>query len=285
MDQDKIIQWNCRSIINKKSDLIHLLNKYEPFVVALCETCLKASYNFKISRYNIIREDRPDGYGGVAILIKNSVPYSIINLPTHSDDISIIAVNVNNICIVSVYIAHPSSSTSSEINHIFSLLPHPCLVLGDFNSQHQAWGSSISNCYGDDMIDIIDSHNLCTLNTGSPTRRSDPSQNTSVVDLSICTPSLASSLSWQTLPFTFGSDHYPIIITFPSNKFKSGNRISTRKYRLPDKKSDDWLKFKNCVQSKISFLPNITPGNENLCAVTLANVLNEAASEIFPKKL
>lgn len=281
---DQVIQWNCRSIISKKSDLIYLLNKYSPFLFAVQETWLKPISIFKINGYHVIREDRPDGYGGVAFLVKNSIPFSQINLPTHDDDYSIVAVSIKNICFVSLYIPHPSSSILSEIKKLFSTLPRPFLVLGDFNSQHQSWGSSVSTSLGDSLLDIIDLSNLCILNNGKPTRRTDPNQNISAVDLSISTPNLAASLSWCALPSTHGSDHYPIVISFPFSKPKHSGKLSTRKYRLPDRTSSDWIKFKNSVDSKVSSLPDISPGNENVCADKLASILNEAAKEVFPQK-
>lgn len=264
--------------------MIYLVNKYEPIVIALSETWLSCNINFKISGYNTVREDRADGYGGVAILINNCIPYNQISLPTHSDDFSIVAISVNNVCIVSVYIAYPTSSIFREIKNIIPLLPKPFLLLGDFNSQHQSWGSSISNSWGEELIEIIDLYNLCILNNGSPTRFTEPSQNTSVVDLSICTPNLACSLNWHTLPSTHGSDHYPIIISLPCHKFKKYCRVSTRKFRVPEKSSSHWQRFKNIVHSKISNLPTIASGNEDICSNALVSILTDAAREVFPEK-
>lgn len=126
----KIVQWNCRSITNKKTDLIYLLNKYDPFACALSETWLKSESTLKISGYACLREDRPDGYSGVAILIKNSLPFSSFSLPVHSVGIAAVAVIVNNICIVSVYIPHPSSQLYSELDNIISSLPRPFFING-----------------------------------------------------------------------------------------------------------------------------------------------------------
>lgn len=209
-----ILQWNCRSIINKKNELIYMINKFKPFIFALSETWLKPNFIFKIPGYSCYRDDRVDGYGGVAILVRNSFSsISSLNLLPHSDSFSVVSVIVNHICYVSLYIPHPSLLILREIKNLFVQLPRPFIVLGDFNCQHRSWGSSISNSFGEALLDIIDSHNICILNTGSPTRLTKPGELSSVVDLSMCTPDLASSLSWCTLSSTHNSDHYPILIS------------------------------------------------------------------------
>ncbi|KAJ8722734.1 hypothetical protein PYW07_003914 [Mythimna separata] len=284
MDNTKIIQWNCRSLINKKSEVIHLLNKYDPFVFALAETWLKPSNIFKLNGYLTIREDRSDGYGGVAILIKNSIPFSNIRLPPHSEEISIVAIKLQHICLVSIYVPHPSTPVLQEIKDLFSFLPKPFLILGDLNCHHQSWGCSTSTCYGDELLDIIDLHNLCILNTGAATRRCGPNQNQSAIDLSICSPSLASSLTWDILTSTYGSDHFPIVISYPFSNAKAPIRRSNLKHKLPDRNNNDWDKFRNIVDSKLCSLPVISDGNENSCAEALAHILIAAANDVFPVK-
>lgn len=60
---------------------------------------------------------------------------------------------------------------------------------------HQTWGSSISNEFGDIILDFVNEQNLCILNSGSPTRRTGPDQIVSAPDISISSPSLVPSLS------------------------------------------------------------------------------------------
>lgn len=262
--------------------MIYLINKFHPFLISLQETWLRPDLNFKVTDYSSIREDRIDGYGGVAILINHSVPYKHIPIPQHSNDISIIAVNINEICFVSLYIPHPSSSVFNEIELIFSNLPKPIIVMGDLNAQHVAWGSSSSNHYGSRLLDIVDNLNLCLLNTGKPTRRTLPLEGVSAPDLSICSPNLASSLTWTTMSSTFGSDHYPISISF-ATRFdkKSFKRSPRQKYKL---NNADWCTFKEQVEQNISSLPDVTESDHNLCAEAIASLLIRTADDVFPKK-
>lgn len=277
------IQWNCRSINNKKSDLYYIINKFKPFIVSLQETWLKPQYNFKISGYSCLREDRSDSYGGVAILVKHSIPFSHVPLPNHSTDFSIIAADINKTCFVSVYIPHPSTSVFNEIDQIISSLPKPLVIMGDFNAQHQSWGSSSSNYYGNRVLEIVDNNNLCILNNGDPTRRTAPTESFSAPDLTICTPILASSLSWTTMSSTYGSDHFPVIVSFPSvfdNKSFT-NRQPRLKYKLANAQ---WNLFRDEIQRKLTDLPDVTNSNVLECTEKFSRILTDTANEMFPIK-
>lgn len=275
----QIIQWNCRSIVPKKSDLIYLINKFNPLIIVLSETWLKPGYIFGISGFTCIREDRADGYGGVAILVKNTVSFSQITFPPRNrDDINIVGVYVDNITIISVYLSKPSIAAFDEIKLLLSSIHTPFLLLGDFNSHHQSWGSTITNSDGEYLLEILDSFNLCVLNTGAPTRRTNPNENFSAVDLSICTPSLASLMSWSPLTSTFGSDHFPLIITSPIK----GRNTPKPKPRIKHKLYDaDWSTYKTRVEFKITQIPDL---NELDRATAFAKCIIDAADEIFPIK-
>lgn len=280
---EKVIQWNCRSINAKKSDLLYLINLYHPFVISIQESWLRPGSCFKVANYSCIREDRFDRFAGTALLIHNSIPFIHIPIPNHNTKFSIVAAKINNICFVSVYIPHPSSSIYNEVEQIISMLPKPILILGDFNAQHQSWGSHKSNYYGGRILDMLDKNNLCLLNTGLPTRRTLPNEGPSAPDLSICNPNLASSLAWTTHSFTYGSDHFPIIITFPTLFGKTSvNRSPRMKYKLSNDSS--WSSYKERVDQKIDSLLLSKENNFSLCAESFASILIESADEIFPYK-
>lgn len=280
-NQTHLIQWNCCSAVAKKHEIIHLINKFNPFLLAIQETWLKPDSVFKISNYSCVREDRSDGYAGVALLVKHSTPYSFFHLPPHSPDFSIVAIKIQDICFVSLYIPHPSSTIFSEINSIFAILPSPFIVLGDYNAHHQSWGSSVTNSYGVAVLDMVESLNLCIVNSGAVTRRTPPNIGASAPDLSICSPSLAASLSWQVLSSSFGSDHFPILLSLPLQNNDIPKRTPRLKYRLDDA---DWSLFRSHLELKVASLPAIIHGNEDSCSQALARAIIEAADEIFPVK-
>lgn len=277
-DCEQILQWNCRGAVLNKNDLIHLHNKFKPFVSTLSETWLRPELTFRIPGYVILRQDRSDAYGGVAIAIRNNLPYSQFPLPSFSDDLSVIAAIVNKICIVSIYFSRPNVNIFAHLSQLFSILPRPFLVLGDFNCQHQSWGSTSSNNYGKRLLQIIDSHCICILNTGLPTRLTGPNEGASAPDLSLCSPDLASTLDWHPLASPYGSDHFPLVITFPSHKPTKTTHPPRFKYRLINA---DWELFNQRVEQKTSTYSQV---DNQISAEILSKVLIEAADETFCTK-
>lgn len=274
------IQWNCRSVVPKKSDVIYLINKHNTSLLALSETWLKPGSIFKIHGFSCLRDDRSDGYGGVALLIRNTISFIPISLPKYNE-FSVVAAQIGNICVVSIYMTSPSSLTFTCLNNLLSLIPKPVLLLGDFNSHHISWGCSVSNQCGNLLLELLDDNNLCILNSGSPTRRTSPNENISAVDLSICSPNLASSITWQTLSSTFGSDHFPIIISFPCNSSRRSLPQPRLKYNI--KNDTLWNKFKSIVDQELVNQPDISHGIE-ICTNAFTSALIRAADATFPSK-
>lgn len=155
----KVIQWNCRSAVPKKSDIIYLINKHNVCLFTLSETWLKPGSIFKIHGFSCIRDDRPDGYGGVAILIRQAISFSPLSLPSFNE-FSVVAAQIGSICVVSIYIPSPSSFVFQKLNDLFNLLPRTFIVLGDFNSHHISWGCSVTKSCGQLLLDVTDTHNL-----------------------------------------------------------------------------------------------------------------------------
>lgn len=276
-----LLQWNCRSIYNKKTELIYLINKHNPFLLAIQETWLKPNSIFRVHGFTCLRDDRTDGYGGVAILVARSVIFSHIPIPAHSDFISAVAVRVNNTSFLSIYIPDPHSGMIAELFAIISSIPPPIVILGDFNVHHTSWGSHSCDSVSSAFLDLFDNLNLCVLNDGSPTRRVQPSQNPkSAVDLSLCSPSISSRVFWQVIPSSLGSDHFPIKVSFPDPvpSFYPPPRL---KYRS---KKADWPKFRSCLDEEISLLPPPDSNNLLLVCEAFKNAVLSAADKSIPRK-
>lgn len=276
-----ILQWNCRSILNKKSDLIYLTNKYGPFIIALSEIWLKPDCNFRLPGFTCLRDVRVDGYAGCALLVKEGFSFSRIMVPS-PENFHIVAARVNNYTVVSLYIAHTTKPILLQLSSILESLPPPLFILGDFNCHHRVWGSGKTDSLGEAWLELIHPLNLCILNTGSPTRRSRPNEVSSVVDLSLCSPCLASQVTWGTLDSSFGSDHFPILIEFPLlSREKLTPNPPLLKFNLLNA---DWTEFRRVMSELDSLLPPLTSGDINHCAREFSRVLNLCAEKVFPVK-
>ncbi|KAK7090567.1 hypothetical protein V1264_010344 [Littorina saxatilis] len=70
-----ILQWNAEGVYNKKVPLAERLHQENIEVACLQETHLKEKHRFTMRGYQVFRHDREGrSKGGVAILVKNSIP-------------------------------------------------------------------------------------------------------------------------------------------------------------------------------------------------------------------
>ena len=84
--------WNCQGIRPKRKELELYLKEN---LIDIIETFLSKKHNFKIPGYDkrkfqVIRNDRSTGQGGVAFLIKNGL---VVNKEYRNDDFNIITDN------------------------------------------------------------------------------------------------------------------------------------------------------------------------------------------------
>lgn len=278
----QILQWNCHSIKNKKGELIHLINKHKPVILALSELWLGPDSLFRLSGFSCLRDDRDDGYAGAALLINRSLSYSRIRIPSHSLNFNLVAVRSLDTSFISIYIPNPSAAIFQELDSILSTIPGPLIILGDFNCHNRLWGCSKNDRISYMLIDLMDKYSLCILNDGSPTHRVFPNQDpNSALDLSLCSSSLASLLSWQVLSSTYGSDHFPCLISYPSKSNPVRKHTPLLKFKL---KNADWNKFSSLTDLCIKSLPSVSPENVLDSYDGFVNVLDESAQLSFPSR-
>lgn len=279
---DQVLQWNCRSVSSNITDLISLINQHEPFAVAVSESWLKPGQNFRVRGYSVLRDDRADGCGGAALLIKKNFLFTALSLPSFSNShLNAVAAKIGDITILSIYISCKDSTVIPVLKNIILSLPSPIMVLGDFNAHHSLWGAPNNDSIGYDIVELLDDVNLCVLNDGSPTRRGRPGQNPSFVDLSLCSASLSSCLTWRRLPLTFGSDHHPIVIYLPKNDRSVDGLPPLLKYNLHN---CDWTSFKLMVEEKVKVLPSLTQDNLLASFDSFLNAIQTSADAVFKLK-
>ncbi|CAH2221497.1 jg1323, partial [Pararge aegeria aegeria] len=260
-----------------------LINEHKPAILAISETWLVPDSRFRVPGYACLRDDRDDGYAGSAILIKRSLAYTSISLPLHSRQFNAVAVRSLNISILSIYIPHPNSSLISELKSVLSSIPSPVLVLGDFNAHHTFWGSHSCDGFATLLVDLFDELNICVLNDGTSTRRVYPNQNPrTAVDLSLCSPSLASLSSWSILPSTHGSDHYPILLSIAQRSIPVAKANPLLKYKV---NRANWPAYADSVDCLVDTLPKMSD-DENILLYydSLVRILKFSADLHVPLK-
>ena len=132
-----ILQWNIRSVTYNYADLIFIICKENPDVFLLNETWLEPNKQFRIKNYSSIREDRADGYGGLAILVNTGVPFQTLNIQLNINwRIQIMGIKVKNISIYTIYCPPDINLSSTQIEQILGQLEEPFVLMGDLNAQH-----------------------------------------------------------------------------------------------------------------------------------------------------
>lgn len=142
----KLCQWNCRSAIANKNDLENLLANENIDVALLSETWFKPNKYINFTGYNVIRIDRPDGYGGVAILLKSNIKFKEFII-TQNKKCQMVGVQIctnytGNVTLVSIYVPPKINVTVSEWNKFFESIPNPHIIGGDFNAHHVLSGDA-----------------------------------------------------------------------------------------------------------------------------------------------
>ena len=115
--------------------------------------------------------------------------------------------------VASVYV--PPSGTLNELafDRMINSFSSRYLILGDFNGHSHLWGANQENERGKIVEKLIDRHNLILLNDSVHTRFDTYHQTSSLLDLSLCHPSIYMDVACEISSDRLGSDHHPIIIT------------------------------------------------------------------------
>jgi exonuclease III/ribonuclease HI len=214
------LQWNVRGLRANINELKFLIADLEPCVVALQETKVNQTAippDFVGRHYTLLLESNNAHYWqhGVGLAIREGIPFERLQIDT---SLHLVAARIHapiKATVVSIYIPPGSVQYSSALSELFEQLEEPFLLLGDFNAHHLAWGSQTCNALGRHIADTTLDNQCVILNNGSSTRIDPATGNTSAIDVTICSESIASRFTWRTLSDTHNSDHFPITVSLP----------------------------------------------------------------------
>lgn len=208
-----LLQWNTRSLLSRKDELLRILRMHAADIVAISETWLLSHHHFRVPGYDVLRCDRAAGVGGgVALLIKNHRSYLSLNLPPTQVEAVAARVTFGGKVISVASIYDPQGDCPmSDYSDIVNQLGNSFIILGDFNAKHPAWGSPDSNRQGRSLVEwMVDDCDCCILNDGCPTRFHMQTGTRSHLDLTIVSPDLYLGHTWEVLQ-EGTSDHQPIL--------------------------------------------------------------------------
>lgn len=168
---------NARSVVNKVQPLENLLLLHEPDIVAITETWLSSDildHEFTPPSYSVIRKDRLSRGGGVALLIRRSISYTL--LPDVPDTEAVFCkILCNSTSIVAGCVYRSPSSGSKCIVSIHNFLQQhvhssAVVIMGDFNLADINWSTMHHTSQGsEDLFDLMLNFNLHQI-VSCPTR-------------------------------------------------------------------------------------------------------------------
>ena len=129
--------------IVKKLNNIQIINdKYNPILLCLQETNIKDTYIPSVKNYKLYHSNRTTcdrASGGVVILARSDYPTIPVALLSPLEAIAITILLESNITICNLYILNQKQFSSSDIESLIQ--QHPFILVGNFNSHSQNWGS------------------------------------------------------------------------------------------------------------------------------------------------
>ena len=220
------VLWNARSLYRKLPVFKTTLSSYSPLVVGVCETWLTDAFSPSFPGYSSYRMDRETGGagGGLLLLVHQSLPSSPLTItPFRGGGLELLGVTITfNAGPLHILLAYnPCLDISlQEFDYIFSQVPSPSLIMGDFNAHHDFWEPALPrsrrNHSGRSLSSFLAANANLSLLTppGLPTRSDPISGNPSTLDLCLGNgPLLLATVT--TGPY-MGSDHLPVVLSFPS---------------------------------------------------------------------
>ena len=160
--------------------------------------------------------------GGSALYVSNNLLHYQIFFDS---PLNYVAINVKfaqrEMLVISIYLP-PSVTFREQLDQLLQQISSPCLILGDFNAHHLAWGCHTTNTRGTSLHSLLDKHHLVYLNDATPTYQCYRAgqASSSVIDLSLASPQIATSFTSEVQHDRYFSDHYPIhlILEIPSGQ-------------------------------------------------------------------
>lgn len=135
----KFLQWNCRSLKAKWTELQKYINDYD--VVLLSETWLMLEDSFVPHSFEVIRKDHLERGGGAAILIQSNIKYLEVDIIQHNckGRLEVCVAKIwddrGELTLISCYRAPGIGIDVTSWNCFFNQFKGRTLI-GDFNAHH-----------------------------------------------------------------------------------------------------------------------------------------------------
>ncbi|KAL1122958.1 hypothetical protein AAG570_003283, partial [Ranatra chinensis] len=209
----KALLYNIRGLKHNLTELLQTLHSHNIDIALLTDTHLKPHTKLYTPGYITVRNDRVGrNGGGVAILLKESIPFRQIDLPMDPDGTETLGIKVilNNRSTTIINVYNPPNVVLKEclLRNLF-VYRGTVIVAGDFNARHRLWHCIRKNANGATLYDFVMNRGATIFAPETPTYvPSHGKGSQSTLDLVLANSSRCiSSISTLT---EGGSDHLPV---------------------------------------------------------------------------
>ena len=253
----RIFQWNCRSILQNASLLVQFLSQNDFHVLALQSLNTTSSKLPKLPNFSyppIFEADPSTGKVYTAIYIHTHLSYNICSYPPSNpaDNFYSCAITLKyddiNLNVASIYLPKgPSDSNTDWLKCLPQKFSGKWVITGDFNAHSPFWDKGCEVVSSNRFVENIVDSSFCLLNNGEITRIPDVSgHRPSAIDLTLISPELTLSCSWNISTDTLGSDHIPVFTILSKKDKCSPNRIDDKVPKYHDKDAN-WSLFESLL--------------------------------------
>ena len=274
MGTEFLLQWNTSSLVSHWTEFREYMTNKKPLIAAIQETRFldsdEQNYNFNLFGYSLYTHNINSNprRGGCALYVSNKILHHQVQF---NSTLNYVAINAKiiqrDITFISIYLSPSQNISEQEIDNLFTQIPNPCFMMGDYNSHHPAWGCTSTNNRGNTLHRLIDEHNLTYLNNQTPTHITMRNGTAiySAIDLALTTPNIAPLFSFHVQPDPLFSDHYPIHIHLETPSGQTDFNFLPR-WNL---NKADWTKFQNHIDE--THTPNSNPDLNHFLNTILAS--------------
>lgn len=245
--------WNACGLRHNVQELRHYVEKHNIHIMTINETKLTPDIKIKIKNFNILRRDRTAHGGGVAILIKNNIPYITVDVQNRTSIEHLAIKLINNIFIVAAYNNPRNIFTDLDLKTLTDI-GTKTLIIGDLNARHHTWKNHITNTNGRTLYKHITDKNMIVLHTEEPTHF--PHNNATPTYIDIVINKNVNKITKLTTHTELTSDHNPIMFTL--NDQHTDNTTT----KCTSYKTTDWVKFRKTLNNNININKKIKTNSD-----------------------
>lgn len=239
----KCSSWNANGLRSHLADLRTFISMRKLDIIIINETKLTEDVSIKIKNFEIIRKDRTAHGGGVAILVRNNVPFRVLK-PNFLNSIEHVCIKLaDNTIIIAVY-NQPRNLFS--VNDLQSLvdLGNKILIIGDLNARHYTWKNHRTNHNGTTLYNFVNNNNIVIQHTHNPTHFPENGSTPTYIDL-IINKNVSNITDPISVP-QLSSDHNPILFQL-LNCHKENTSRTVTSY-----KNTDWNSYRQYINDKLT---------------------------------